>query len=179
MTDNATPAPAPAPTRNSIVTLREINKDNWREVIDLSVAESQSDILTTNLKSLCESHYTEDAWPRAIYADDTMVGFLLLSIWPVEDWYGVWRFMIDQKYQSLGFGRQAIQLAIAHIKENHPDAKQIRLMSVGPEGRKVVAEGRTEVAAKDSPYKFYTSLGWKEISGYDEEGEVELGLDLE
>ncbi|KAF9276474.1 hypothetical protein BGZ74_003638 [Mortierella antarctica] len=172
MTDSTTPAPAPAPTRDSTVTLREINKDNWREVINLAVAESQTEILATNLKSLCESHYTEDAWPRAVYADDTVVGFLMLSIWPIEDWYGVWRFMIDHKYQAQGFGRKAIQLAIAHIKENHPDAKQIRLMSIGPEGRK-------GVAAKDSPYKFYTSFGWKEISEYDEEGEVELGLDLE
>ncbi|KAG0082635.1 hypothetical protein BGZ93_010612 [Podila epicladia] len=180
MTDDIAPAPvpAPAPTRDSTVTLREINKGNWREVTDLTVAESQTDILTSNLKSLCEAHYTEDAWPRAIYADDTVVGFLLLSIWPIEDWYGVWRFMIDQKYQGLGFGRKAIQLAIAYIKENHPDAKQIRLMSIGPEGRSVVGEGRKSVAAKDSPYKFYTSFGWKEISEYDEEGEVELGLDL-
>ncbi|KAF9343200.1 hypothetical protein BGX26_006105 [Mortierella sp. AD094] len=171
MTDNTT-VPALVPTRDSTVTLREINKDNWREVTELSVAESQSEILATNLKSLCEAHYTEDACPRAVYADDTLVGFLMLSIWPVEDWYGVWRFMIDQKYQAQGFGRKAIQLAIAYIKENHPDAKQIRLMSIGPEGRK-------GVAAKESPYKFYTSLGWKEISDYDDEGEVELGLDLE
>ncbi|KAF9209572.1 hypothetical protein CPC16_009508 [Podila verticillata] len=160
------------PNRDSIVTLREITKENWRDVTTLSVAESQTDILASNLKSLCESHYTEDAWPRAIYADDTLVGFLMLSIWPIEDWYGVWRFMIDQKYQAQGYGRKAIQLAIAYIKEHHPEAKQIRLMTIGPKGRK-------GVAAKDSPYKFYASLGWKEISEYDEDGEVEMGLDLE
>ncbi|KAF9017229.1 hypothetical protein BGZ52_005249 [Haplosporangium bisporale] len=159
------------PNRDSIVTLREITKENWRDVTTLSVAESQTDILASNLKSLCESHYTEDAWPRAIYADDTLVGFLMLSIWPIEDWYGVWRFMIDQKYQAQGYGRKAIQLAIAYIKEHHPEAKQIRLMTIGPKGRK-------GVAAKDSPYKFYASLGWKEISEYDEDGEVEMGLDL-
>ncbi|KAF9313148.1 hypothetical protein BG003_005536 [Podila horticola] len=172
MTDSTTPTPAPAPTRDSTVTLREVNKDNWREVIALSVAESQTAILTNNLQSLCESHYAEDAWARAVYADDTLVGFLMLSIWPVEDWYAIWRFMIDQKFQAQGFGRKAIQLAISHIKENHPDAKQIKLMTAGPEGKK-------GVAAKESPYKFYVSLGWKEISEYDEDGEVEMGLDLE
>ncbi|KFH70303.1 hypothetical protein MVEG_03154 [Podila verticillata NRRL 6337] len=150
------------PNRDSIVTLREITKENWRD----------TDNPRQQLKSLCESHYTEDAWPRAIYADDTLVGFLMLSIWPIEDWYGVWRFMIDQKYQAQGYGRKAIQLAIAYIKEHHPEAKQIRLMTIGPKGRK-------GVAAKDSPYKFYASLGWKEISEYDEDGEVEMGLDLE
>lgn len=168
-TENTTLAP---PTRDSTVTLREITKDNWRDVAALSVADSQTAILTNNLQSLCESHYAEDAWVRAIYADDTLVGFLMLSIWPVEDWYAVWRFMIDQKYQAQGFGRKAIQLAIAHIKEHHPKAKQIKLMTAGPEGKK-------GVAAKESPYKFYASLGWREISEYDEDGEVEMGLDLE
>ncbi|KAF9380418.1 hypothetical protein CPB97_008360 [Podila verticillata] len=160
------------PTRDSTVTLREITKDNWRDVIALSVADSQTAILASNLKSLCESHYAEDAWTRAIYAENTVVGFLMLSISPVEDWYAVWRFMIDQKYQAQGYGRKAIRLAIAYIKEHHPEAKQIRLMSTRPEGKK-------GVAAKDSPYKFYASLGWKEISGDDEDGEVEMGLDLE
>ncbi|KAG0043073.1 hypothetical protein BGZ83_011875 [Gryganskiella cystojenkinii] len=171
--ENTTTTPAPAaPTRDSTVTLREINKENWRAVIELSVSEAQSEILATNLKSLCESHYSEDAWARAIYADETPVGFLMLSIWPIEDWYAVWRFMIDQKYQSLGFGRKALLLAIEHVRTAHPDAKQIKMNSIGPEGRK-------GVDAKESPYKFYTSLGWKEISEYDEDGEVELGFDLQ
>ncbi|KAK3830661.1 MAG: GCN5-related N-acetyltransferase [Linnemannia gamsii] len=168
--DNTTPSPTP--TRGSTVTLREINKENWCAVTELSVAESQSAILTSNLKSLCESHYAEDAWVRAVYADETLVGFMMLSIWPVEDWYAIWRFMIDQKFQSLGFGRKAILLAINHITTHYPEAKQIRLMTAGPEGKK-------DVEAKDSPYKFYAGLGWKDISGYDEDGEVEMGLDLQ
>ncbi|KAF8985078.1 hypothetical protein BGZ46_006040 [Entomortierella lignicola] len=159
------------PTRDSTITLREIGKENWREITELSVSESQSAVLSSNVSSLCESHYAEDAWVRGVYADDIPVGFLMMSIWTPEEWYAVWRFMIDQRYQGMGFGRKAIQLAITYIKDTYPEAKMIRLMSAGPEGKK-------NVAAKDSPYKFYTSLGWKDISEYDEDGEVEMGLDL-
>ncbi|KAF9186017.1 hypothetical protein BGZ51_001361 [Haplosporangium sp. Z 767] len=159
------------PTKDSTITLREIGKDNWRDIVDLTTTEAQSPLVSSNVSSLCESHYAADAWARGIYADNTPVGFLMMSIAPEEEWYAIWRFMIDQRYQAMGFGRKAIQLAIAHVKDNHPEAKLIRLMSAGPEGKK-------GVSTKDSPYKFYTSLGWKEISEYDEEGEVEMGLDL-
>ncbi|KAF9436875.1 hypothetical protein BGZ76_002717 [Entomortierella beljakovae] len=160
-----------SPTKASIISLREIGKENWREITELSVSDSQVAFLASNLSSLCESHYSEDAWVRGVYADDTPVGFLMMSIWTPEEWYAVWRFMIDQRYQKLGFGRKAIQLAIEHIKTTHPEAKMIRLMSAGPDGKK-------GVDAKDSPYKFYTSLGWKDISECDEDGEIEMKLDL-
>ena len=139
------------PTRDSTITLREITKENWRAITDLNVAPSQTTIVASNLKSLCESHYSEDAWVRGVYADDTPVGFLMMSLWEPEDWYAVWRFMIDEKYQSLGYGRKSMLLAIAHVKETYPSAKQIRLMSIGPDGRK-------GVSAKDSPYNFYLGL---------------------
>ncbi|KAF9959840.1 hypothetical protein BGZ72_008614 [Mortierella alpina] len=171
MTIQSEETPQVPPTRDSTVTLREITKENWRAITDLKVAPSQEQILATNLKSLCESHYAEDAWIRGVYADETPVGLLLMSLWTPDDWYAVWRFMIDEKYQGLGYGRRTIQLAIAHVKETYPDAKQIRLNSVGPEGRK-------DVAAKDSPYNFYAGLGFKPVGEYDEDGETDMVLDL-
>ncbi|KAG0244458.1 hypothetical protein BGW41_007750 [Actinomortierella wolfii] len=168
MTVNDTTTPV---TKNSTITLRLITKDNWREITELTVLPTQQGNVSTNLHSLCESHYSEDAWVRAVYADETPVGFLMMSLWDPEDWYAIWRFMIDHRYQGFGFGRRAIQLAIAHVREHHPKAKMIRLMSTGPEGKK-------GVDPKDSPYQFYAALGWKDISEVDEEGEIEMGLDL-
>ncbi|KAF9571477.1 hypothetical protein EC968_000508 [Mortierella alpina] len=160
------------PTRDSTITLREITKDNWRAIIDLKVAPSQTEILATNLKSLCESHYSEDAWVRGVYADDTPVGFLMMSLWEPEQYYGVWRFMIDEKYQGLGYGRKTMQLAIAHVRETYPDAKQMTLSSIGPKGRK-------DVSAKDAPYNFYIGLGFKPVGEYDENGETDMLLALD
>ena len=73
--------------------------------------------------SMLEAHYSEDAWMRAVYADETLVGFLMMAIWPPTDGYYIWRFMIDQRYQKLGFGRTVVGMAIQHVKNNYPQAK--------------------------------------------------------
>ncbi|KAK3181807.1 hypothetical protein K4F52_006874 [Lecanicillium sp. MT-2017a] len=166
-----TPTADAAITRASKVTLRIITKDNWRAVIDLQVAPGQEANVSANARSLCEAHYSEDAWFRAIYADETPVGFLMMSIWPPEPWYCIWRFMIDARYQRLGFGRQAVKLAIAHVRENHPDAKLIRLMATGPKGTE-------KVSPENAPYNFYLGLGFKDIEPIDERGQIEMGLEL-
>jgi diamine N-acetyltransferase len=145
------------------ITLREVNKENWRAVSKLTVLDRQKENLASNVMSLCESHYAEDSWVRAVYADETPIGFLMMSIWEPEEWYAVWRFMIDHQYQGLGFGKLAIKMSIDHIKENYPQAKMIRLMV-------------RNKALHDSPYNFYSNLGWKDISDINEEGEIEMGL---
>lgn len=159
------------PTKESVVTLRKVDKDNWRRVVGLTVTEGQAANVSTNAMSLCESHYSEDAWVRAIYADDTPVGFLMMSIWEPEDWYAIWRFMIDSRYQKLGLGGQAIQLAIDHVRQTYHSAKLLRLFSVGPAGTK-------GIKANDSPYYFYTRFGWKDISPLDKNGKLDMGLNL-
>lgn len=158
-------------SKSSTVTLREITKDNWRAVIDLKVAEGQEGNVSPNVKSLCESHYSEDAWVRAIYADETAVGFLMMSIWPPEPWYCIWRFMIDERYQKLGFGRQSILLAKKYIQETYPEARLLRLLSTGPEGKK-------DVPKEHSPYNFYYSLGFREIEPMEPNGQVDMGMDI-
>ncbi|KAH8660094.1 GCN5-related N-acetyltransferase [Xylariales sp. PMI_506] len=163
--------PNSAATTENTITLREINETNWRAVVELTVLEEQKGNVSSNLLSLCESHYATDAWVRAIYADDTPVGFLMMSICDTEQWYAIWRFMIDHRYQASGYGKAAVKLAIAHIREHHPQAKLIRLMSTGPNGKK-------DVKARYSPYYFYSSLGWKDISKINEDGQVEMGLNL-
>jgi diamine N-acetyltransferase len=163
--------PKSTPSRHSTLTLREVNEDNWRSVVRLRTLEGQAGNLASNALSLVESHYSEDAWVRAIYAEETIVGFLMMAIWEPKDAYYIWRFMIDQQYQGLGFGRAGVQLAIAHMRENHPHAKILRVMSTPPEGKK-------DVEPQCSPYNFYLHLGFKKIAPPDEDGEIEMSLDL-
>lgn len=171
------PPPNPTPSKGSTITLREINKANWRQVTDLRVQESQEGSVNINTLSLVESYYSEDAWVRAIYAEETVVGFLMMSLWDPEDWYAIWRFMIDQRYQGLGFGRVAVKLAIAHVRDYHPRAKLIRLRSKAP-GGKQASKDIEKLGTNYSPYKFYSSLGFKDIEPTDINGEIEMGLYL-
>ncbi len=167
----------PTPTATPKVSLWGITKDNWRAVIDLDMRDGQRGNVSSNARSLCESHYADDAWVRAVYADDTPVGFVMMSIWDPEAWYSIWRFMIDHRHQGRGYGAKAMRLAVEHVRANHPDAKLVRLLSASPEGKKA-RDGKPAVEAKDSPYRFYYKLGFRDIEPADEYGEIEMGLDL-
>lgn len=162
---------ASIPTKSSILNLREIDEHNWRAVTKLRMHEGQEGNLASNAMSLLESHYSEDAWVRAVYADDTLVGFLMMAIWDPKEAYYIWRFMIDKRYQGLGFGKGGVDLAIAHVRQHNPQAKVLGLMSTPPEGKK-------NVEPQDSPYNFYLKLGFKEVAPADEDGEIEMALEL-
>ena len=123
--------------------------------------------------SMLEGHYSEDAWMRAVYADSTIVGFLMMALWPPTDGYYIWRFMIDKNHQGLGFGRTVVQMAMTHVRETYPAGKRLGVMSTPKEGH----EGKG-VKAEDSPYEFYTALGFRQTAEPDEDGEVMMEIDL-
>jgi diamine N-acetyltransferase len=99
------------------VTLRDITKDNLRDILHLRVAPNQEQFVASNAVSLAEAHFEPDLpWFRAIYAGDVPVGFLMLEYDREDTSYNLWRFMIDARYQGLGYGRKALELLFAHIK---------------------------------------------------------------
>lgn len=97
------------------VSLREITADSVKAIVRLSVSESQEDLVADNGCSIAQAHFDEKAWMRGIYADETPVGFVMLSIDRNKPEYYLWRFMIDEAHQGSGFGRRAMQLLIAWV----------------------------------------------------------------
>lgn len=76
------------------------------------------------MDSLIEALFEPRAWFRAIYADETPVGFLMLSRdsnalgsldVPAGEHY-LWRLMIATAHQHKGYGRRALQQLIAHVR---------------------------------------------------------------
>ena len=71
--------------------------------------------------------------PYAIYKDNIMVGFLMLSYGEAyenkeETAYWVWRLMIDKKYQGKGYGRDSMAKALELIKTfPHGEASTVYL----------------------------------------------------
>lgn len=140
------------PTRESTITLQEITRENAREIIRLKVSEVQEQFVASNVISLAQAYFERDhAWFRAIYADETPVGFVMLYDDPREPVYFLWRFMIDERYQGLGYGRKALNLLIQHVK-TRPAATEIKVSYVPKDG---------------NPGPFYAKLGFTET------GEVE------
>jgi len=152
----------PAP---EVVTLREVTRDTVDEVLALDVAASQAGrFVASNAKSIAQAHfYPDNAWFRAIYAGEVLVGFVMLWDDAAAHDYELWRFMIDGRYQGSGYGRQALELLIEHVR-TRPGATALLTGAFPGEG---------------SPIAFYEKLGFVLTGETDEEdGELIMRLDL-
>ena len=154
----------PVLDRTAQVSLREITAETVRQICKLSdtLSPAQQRMVAPNGQSIAQAHFEPKAWFRAIYADETPVGFIMLYDDPDEPEYFLWRFMLAGPYQRLGFGRQAIALLLDYIR-TRPGAREL-LTSCG--------EG------EGSPEGFYTRLGFQR-TGEMLDDEVVLVLPLE
>lgn len=147
--------------RTAAVSLRPITADNLHTVMRLQVASHQDQFVAPNTASLAEAAYEPLAWPRAIYADETAVGFVMLYDDPFTPEYYLWRLMIDARYQRLGFATRAVQQLVDYVV-SRPNASELRV---------------SYVPGEDSPHSFYTRLDFVD-TGEVHAGEHVMRLDL-
>lgn len=104
------------------ISLREISAETVRQVTNLSVREDQKQFVASNAVSLAKALFSPEAWYRAIHADDELAGFVMLydeSLRPTppqEPRVGLWRLMIDARFQGKGIGKAALQQVIDHVR---------------------------------------------------------------
>lgn len=151
------------------VSLRPITRETVWSIVDMKVAPEQERFVGPNSDSLHEALFAPEAWFRAIYADDTPVGFVMLGencnahgplSTPTGEYY-LWRFMIAAEHQGRGYGRRALELLIASLE-------------VRPEVTMLVTSCGT---GEGSPRDFYRKLGFEE-TGEIVDDEVVLQLPL-
>jgi diamine N-acetyltransferase len=148
--------------RDATVTLREVTKDTVVAVCRLQVAAEQREYVADNAFSIAQAYFEPKAWFRAIYADETPVGFVMLYDDPDTAEYFLGRLMIDAARQGVGFGRSAIALLVEYVR-TRPAAREL-LVSYHP--------------GPHSPREFYLKLGFRD-TGRIEEGEEVLSLPLD
>lgn len=137
------------------VRLAEVTADNWRDVVNLELNNDQKGLLASNVYSIAESKFNLLARPRAVYAGDQLVGFLMYETGDAAGKPGgamIYRFMIDRRHQGKGYGRAALKAAIAEL-------------SATPGVRTVLICYFPENTAK----KLYASLGFVEVETGDED----------
>ena len=76
--------------------------------------------------------------------------------------YFVWRFMIDQHHQGVGYGRAAMELIIEHVR-TLPDARELYISHL---------RGNAGAAG------LYTSMGFTYTGDEDETGDLLMKLQL-
>ena len=124
----------------TMITLQPITPYNWVQCIELTATPEQQakGYIAPNVLSLAQA-YAERWWiPLAIYAETTMIGFVLYGRWPESGYAAYWRhkpkpgidyilrMMIDKRYQGQGYGKAAFAVLLERIKAQ-PGCQAIEL----------------------------------------------------
>jgi N-acetyltransferase len=144
------------------VSLKAITEDELVPILRLNAGAVGERMVASNGISLAQAAYSKNAVPRAIYADDTPVGFLMLydpTLDPAQakkdeaktDAIDVWRLMIDFKQQGNGYGEAAMYEAWRYALAQ-PGITRVRLSFVPVEG---------------NPSPFYKKMGFVETGEKD------------
>jgi N-acetyltransferase len=139
------------------ITLRTIDADMMLPVLRLNAGARGERFVANNAVSIAQASVSANAVARAVYAGESLVGFIMLydpTLDPAlavkdenpADALDIWRFMIDFASQRNGLGKQTMR-AIFDYALAQPAFKRIRLSYVPIEG---------------NPSPFYASLGFTE-----------------
>ncbi|MDA9399050.1 GNAT family N-acetyltransferase [Bradyrhizobium sp. CCBAU 45389] len=154
------------------VQLREITFATVRQIIALRGSEQQSRYVAPNATSIAEGLLNPGGWLRAIYADDTPVGFAMLfdpkvpgaiARGPMDtDSVVLWRLMVGYEYQKRGYAKAALDLLCAQAQKL---------------GAKSLVT--SYVPGEHGPERFYLHYGFVKTGNIRANGtELELRLDL-
>lgn len=97
------------------ITFRKITEDNWIQASNIKHSKAQSAFVADGLEILALAYVNRDknAQCQAIYADDEMVGLMLVEELVEEpSCYHLHEFLIDQKHQHQGYGSIAIGMLL-------------------------------------------------------------------
>lgn len=103
-----------------MITLKDVNKQNWIDIVRLSSAEDQRNrvfekTIASNCLSLAQASIEENWTVKAIYLNDRPIGFTMYGYSDELSGYEICRIMIDYKFQGNGYGKQALLLVIKEM----------------------------------------------------------------
>ena len=112
--------------------------------------------MITTAESLAKAYvYSDTAYPFAVYDADEIVGFIMMGFYEIKGYYTLWEFLIDQRFQNKGYGRQALKLGMQYVRDTFGDV-----------------DIYTGVAPQNSVAKrLYESVGFVKT------GNIELGME--
>jgi diamine N-acetyltransferase len=102
--------------------IREVTKETWRAVANLSVTDEQQPYIESTAFCLAEAMYDTQWKSVGLYDDEALVGYAMYGInidvrIEVEVWLD--RFMIDRHFQRKGYAKRFIPLLLETIKQEY------------------------------------------------------------
>ncbi|QHJ13904.1 Spermine/spermidine acetyltransferase [Paraglaciecola mesophila] len=146
------------------ISLRDVTKDNWLDVIHLEITKEQENYVALNSESIAESSFYPHYVNRAIYRDNEVVGFIQFYQELEEglpDEFYIAQFMVDVKYQGQGIGKIATKQVISEMSAI-PECKKITILYM---------------PGHHAMRKFYSQFGFK-VTEEDENDGVVMELDV-
>jgi len=101
-----------------MITLKEIDRHNFKAIAALKVADAQKDFVAENVYSIAQAKAYPECIPLAVYDNDTPVGFIMYCMDYDDKEYWIYRLMIDENHQGKGYGKAALKLVLLKILED-------------------------------------------------------------
>ena len=144
--------------------LKAITEENFIDAFNLKLAPGQEKFVSHPIRSLAQAYvYREQCQPFGIYADEKMVGYVMVIYDYDVPEYDIWHMMIDESMQGRGYGGEALDLVIEYI----------RTKPFGDSGRIALTCNKNNTIAA----KLYESRGFS-ASGVEDEDEAEFVLTI-
>ena len=148
-----------------MVELRPITEDNFLDAFHLKLAPGQEEFVSHPIRSLAQAYvYRNQCQPFGIYAEDRMIGYVMVIYDYDIPEYDIWHMMIDEPMQGKGYGNEALDRVIEYI----------RTKPFGDSNRVALTCNRNNPVAR----KLYESKGFS-ATGIEDEDEIELALLLD
>ena len=120
-----------------MVSLREVDRNNFDRVLSLTVRAEQRCFVADNLFSLAQAKVQPELIPLAVYYQESHRGFPMYGLDEEEKEWWIYRLMVDALAQGRGIGKEALQLAIERISRDETHSKIF--ISVEPENARARA----------------------------------------
>ena len=100
-----------------VVELKPITEDNFIDAFNLKLAPEQEEFVSHPVRSLAQAYvYRNQCQPFGIYADEKMVGYVMVIYDYDIPEYDIWHMMIDESLQGRGYGSEALDKVIDYIR---------------------------------------------------------------
>ena len=148
-----------------MVELKAITEDNFIDAFGLRLAPGQEKYVSHPIRSLAQAYvYRDQCQPFGIYAEEKMVGYVMVIYDYDVPEYDIWHMMIDEAEQGHGYGGGALDRVIEYI----------RTKPFGDSNRVALTCNKENPVAR----KLYESKGFSP-TGNEDEDEIELAMTVD